>query len=51
MVVFYGNPIFLNIISPKILLDWTEINNTKCFVILDKINSNKENLEKFTPID
>ena len=41
MVFFYGNPSFLDILSPKNLLEMTEISTLKAVAIYDKINAKK----------
>ena len=48
---FYGNPGLMNVLTPKLLLDMSEISNTKAFVILDKINAKKTLLEKYYSLE
>ena len=37
--------------SPKILIDMTEINKVDSLIIIDKINVRKLFIEKYNPID
>lgn len=51
MIVFYGHPPLLNILTPKLFLDMSEISNTKAFIIFDKINANKTVIDKYEAIN
>ena len=44
--IFYSHPSILDIISPKLFTDLLEINETKAFIILDRINAIKTVIEK-----
>ena len=47
LLLFYGHPGLMNILTPKLFLDMSEISNTKVFIVMDKINANKTLLEKY----
>lgn len=41
----------MNVLTPKLFLDMSEISNTKVFIIMDKINANKTLLEKYQSLE
>ena len=49
--MFYGHSSMLDIMSPKLFIDMIEINNTKGFLILDRVNSRKSLIDKANPLD
>ena len=51
MVLFYGNPGFMNVFSPKLFLDMIEISKVRSVTIIDKINVKKTIIEKFSALD
>ncbi|KAL4435549.1 hypothetical protein ABPG74_020325 [Tetrahymena malaccensis] len=51
MLLFYGNPGLMNILTPRLLIDMNEICQTKAVVIIDKINAKKTVLEKYSSLD
>lgn len=44
--VFFGSPGVLNILTPKVILDLSEINNVRFWAILDKMNAKKTMIDK-----
>ncbi|EAR90704.2 hypothetical protein TTHERM_00705200 (macronuclear) [Tetrahymena thermophila SB210] len=51
LLLFYGNPGLMNILTPRLLIDMNEICQTKAVVIIDKINAKKTVLEKYSSLD
>ena len=51
MLIFYGNPPLLNVLTPKLILDMSEISQTKAFIIFDKINARKSLIEKNSSLE
>ncbi|KRX09755.1 hypothetical protein PPERSA_02627 [Pseudocohnilembus persalinus] len=51
MLLFYGNPGLLNILSPKLFVDMSELSRVKSVILLDKINAKKQVLEKFSSLE
>lgn len=51
MLLFYGNPGLLNILSPKLFVDMSEISHVKSVILFDKINAKKQVLEKFSSLE
>eukprot|EP00828_Plagiopyla_frontata_P008509 TRINITY_DN14247_c0_g1_i3.p1 TRINITY_DN14247_c0_g1~~TRINITY_DN14247_c0_g1_i3.p1 ORF type:complete len:307 (+),score=41.31 TRINITY_DN14247_c0_g1_i3:155-1075(+) len=50
-LLFYGHPSILDILSPKLFTDLLEINETKAFIVLDRINAIKTIIEKQSSLD
>ncbi|CAD8135763.1 unnamed protein product [Paramecium octaurelia] len=50
-ILWYGSPGVLNILSSKVIIDLSEINTSKFWVIFDKMNAKKSLIEKFTSLD
>jgi len=46
LIIYYGNPGFLSIFSPKLLLNMSETAKNTAFIIFDKINCKKTYIEK-----
>lgn len=51
LLLFYGNPGFLNVLTPRLLLDMNEIVKTKAVVIIDKLNAKKSIIDKFSSLE
>ncbi len=51
MLIYYGNPPLMNILTTKIILDMNEICSTKAMIIMDKINARKQVLDKYSSLD
>lgn len=51
MLLFYAHSSILDIMSPKYLCDMIEINDTKGFIILDRINCRKTLIQKSSSLD
>jgi len=51
MLMYFGNPSILNILTPKIMLDVLEVCNVKGYVVIDRINSRKSTIEKFDALE
>ena len=51
LLLFYGNPGLMNILTPRIIIDMNEISKTKAIVLIDKINAKKNILEKYSSLD
>lgn len=50
-VLYYGSPGVLNILSPKVIMDLSEINSSKFWAIFDKMNAKKSLIEKYSSLD
>lgn len=50
MLLFYGSPGILNVLTPKLFVDLQEISSTKCVMLFDKINAKKSVLEKYSSL-
>jgi len=51
MLMYFGNPSILNILTPKIMLDVLEVANVKGYVVIDRVNSRKSTIEKFDALE
>ena len=51
MLLYFGNPSILNVLTPKIMLDVIEVANVKSYVVMDRINSRKSTIEKFEALE
>lgn len=51
LLLFYGHPGFMNVLTPRLIIDMNEISQTKALVLIDKINAKKNILEKFSSLD
>ena len=49
--LFCSHPSILDILSPKLFTDLLEINETKAFIVLDRINAIKTIIEKQSSLD
>lgn len=39
LILYFGNPWLMNILTPKLVIDMNEISNAKAMIVLDKINA------------
>jgi hypothetical protein len=46
-MIYYGSPGVLNILTPKVILDLSEINSTRFWAIFDKMNAKKTLIDKY----
>ena len=51
MLLYYGNPSLLHLLTPKLLITSADICKAKGFVIFDRIAAKREALETFTSLD
>lgn len=51
MIIFYGHPALLDVLSPRLVLSFNDINKVKSFILIDKVNAHKELLEKTNSLD
>ena len=50
-LLYYGSPGILNILSPKVIMDLSEINISRFWVVFDKMNAKKSLIEKYSSLD
>ncbi len=52
LLLYYGHPPLLNVLSPKLLLDMAETaSQLKAFILFDKINARKQLIEKYSSLE
>lgn len=51
MIMFYGHPGLLDILSPKLIMNFNDTSKVKAFILIDKINAHKDYLEKTSTLD